>query len=158
MTDEEKGEQKPDHPTRQEFADLATAVGELRDALNEQRQADSPKEREEAAADVREAKADLKTLAKELGLDPKRLEEAAEAARRQQRKDELRPLLVELLDEELADPENEGDGGGKGEDDGKPKDGKADDDPGKEPPKDSEPKVDHWSDRPLSSLFGGGGR
>lgn len=138
----------PEGVSRQEFTDLTSAVGELRDALTELREASTPAEKEEAKAEVREAKADLKTLAKEMGIDPKRLESAAAEARKQQTKEELRPLIIELLDEELEDVADDATDAVKGA----AKDAK---DAADTPPKDSEPVKDHWSDRPLSSLFGG---
>jgi hypothetical protein len=139
----------PEGVSRQEFGELASAVGELRDSLNELRQARTEPERREARSEVREAKADLAATARELGLDPKRLEAAASEAKLKDEKERLRPLLIELLDEELA---------AGGEDaieelapDPEPK-AKAKE---PEPEPDSAPGLGHWSEKPLSSLFGG---
>jgi uncharacterized protein (DUF3084 family) len=136
----------PEGVSRQEFSELASAVQELRDALGELREATTKAEKEEARGEVREARADLAATARELGLDPKRLQAAAEEAKLSDERERLRPLLIELLDEELAiEPE-----------DGDPKaEPKAE--PESEPPKeDSAPLLGHWSERPLSSLFGDG--
>jgi hypothetical protein len=97
---------------------------------------------------VKEAKADLKTLAAEMGIDPKRLEEAAAEAQRTQRKEELRPLLIELLDEELEDVAEDADEAEKGA-------AKAVKEAAEEVPKpdDTAPTKEHWSNKPLSELF-----
>ena len=139
------GEALPEGVSRQEFSDLAAGVKELREAMAELRQARSEPERREARAEVRDAKAELADVAKELGLDPKRLEEAAGQARSADEKERLRPLLIELLDEapeELLDDAKE-----------------TVKETAPEPPQpDTAPGLGHWSERPLSSLFGGEGK
>lgn len=134
----------PEGVSRQEFSELADGVKELREALGELKQARTEPERREARGEVREAKADLAATARELGLDPKRLEAAAAEARSKDEKERLRPLLIELLDEELAPgPDDVAD---------ELKDAAGDVLP--EPAKpDSAPKHDHWSEAPLSSMF-----
>jgi hypothetical protein len=143
------GEALPEGVSRQEFSELSGAVSELRDAVAGLRQARSEPERREAREDVRDAKADLAEVAKELGLDPKRLEEAAGQARSADEKERLRPLLIELLDEELAEaPEELLDDAKETVKETAP-----------EPPQpDTAPGLGHWSERPLSSLFGGEGK
>ena len=143
------GEALPEGVSRQEFSDLAAGVKELREAMAELRQARSEPERREARAEVRDAKAELADVAKELGLDPKRLEEAAGQARSADEKERLRPLLIELLDEELAEaPEELLDDAKETVKETAP-----------EPPQpDTAPGLGHWSERPLSSLFGGVGK
>jgi chromosome segregation ATPase len=140
----------PEGVTRKEFGELAGQMKELREALDELRTARSQPERREAQSDVREAKADLAATARELGLDPKRLEKAASEAKAADEKERLRPLLIELLDEELTElPEEAAEvvkGTAKEATEAVP-----------DPPKpDSEPRMGHWSERPLGSLLGGG--
>ena len=131
------GEALPEGVSRQEFSDLAAGVKELREAMAELRQARSEPERREARAEVRDAKAELADVAKELGLDPKRLEEAAGQARSADEKERLRPLLIELLDDAKETVKETA----------------------PEPPQpDTAPGLGHWSERPLSSLFGGEGK
>lgn len=160
------GEALPEGVTRQEFSELAGAVKEVREALDELRQARTEPERREARAEVRDAKADLAATARELGLDPKRLEAAAAEARTKDEKERLRPLLIELLDEELAEGAEEAAGavegaaeaaaGAAGQAAGAAaeKGGEAAE---AAPKPDSGPTMTHWSERPLSALFGGGG-
>jgi outer membrane murein-binding lipoprotein Lpp len=144
------GEALPEGVSRQEFSELATGMKELREAVDELRKARTEPERREAREEVREAKSDLAATARELGIDPKRLEEAATAAKAEDEKKRLRPLLIELLDEELADPAAEAAGelGGAVE-------AAAEETAPAAPKPDSAPKMGHWSERPLSSLFGG---
>ena len=150
------GEALPEGVSRQEFdglkAELTGAVGELREALDELRTARTEPERRDAQEGVRDAKADLAVVARELGIDPKRLEKAAADAKASDERDRLRPLLVELLDEELeVKPEGLLPEGGLPKPEAKPE-------PKPEPKQDSHPTGGgHWSERPLSALFGGGG-
>jgi len=149
-TSEHEGGGLPQGVSREEFGALSTAVTELREALDELREARTAPERREAQEGVRDARADLATVARELGLDPKRLQAAAEEAKLKDERERLRPLLIELLDEELAiEPEGEGKGEGDGKGDPKPE-------PKPKPEGDSAPVHEHWSERPLSVLFGGG--
>lgn len=131
--------------TREEFAGLVSAVNELRDSLGELREAATPAERREAQGDVKDAKADLAAVARELGIDPRRLVKAAEEAKASDERAKLREIVTELLDEELLPEAVEG-GDPKGEPKGEPEG---------EPKRDTEPTFSHWSERPLSSLFGG---
>jgi hypothetical protein len=140
----------PEGVTRKEFGELAGAMRELSEAVEELKQARSQPERREAQADVREAKADLAATARELGLDPKRLEKAASEAKAADEKERLRPLLIELLDEELAEAGEEAAGAVQ-------ETAAAAAAAVPDPPKpDSEPRMGHWSERPLGSLLGGG--
>jgi len=135
----------PEGVSRQEFSELAAGMNELREAVEELRQAATPAERAEARSEVRDAKADLAATARELGLDPKRLEKAASEAKASDERARLKEILTELLDEELAEPVEElGDLKPEPRQQREPK-----------PEPDSAPSADHWSDRPLSSLFGG---
>ena len=146
-TTEQEGGGAQQGVSREEFATLTGAVEELRGALDELREARTEPERREARADVRDAKADLAATARELGIDPKRLEKAAADAKASDERERLRSIVTELLDEEL-----EIDAGGGSEPKGEPKGEKP---PDEKPPDDSAPRHDHWSERPLSSLFGG---
>lgn len=154
------GDVLPEGVSRQEFSELAGAVREVREALDELREASTAREKDEARDNVRDAKADLTMVARELGLDPKRLQAAAEEAKLKDERERLRPILVELLDEELAPPE--GDGDGDGDPVGEVKDALPKPEPKAEPKpepnqeEDSGPSFSHWSERPLSALFGGG--
>ena len=94
-------EQLPEGVTKQEFAELQGAVRELADAVKAQQAATTAAEKKDATEDVQEARADLDTLAKELGIPVGKLRDAAEEAKKQARKDELRPILLELLDARL---------------------------------------------------------
>ena len=136
--------------SREEFAELKDAVGGLTSALEELKAARTEPERRDAQEGVAEAKADLKTLAKELGIDPKRLEDAAAEAKKAERREELRPLLLELLDEELADDLD--DQLDDALDGGKPK--PKDDGPKPEPKDDSTPIAEHWSEKGIGALLG----
>lgn len=153
------GEALPEGVSRQEFdglkAELTGAVGELREALDELRTARTEPERRDAQEGVRDAKADLALVARELGIDPKRLEKAASDAKASDEREHLRGIVAELLDEELEVPDPKEaveELAGKG---GLP-DPKPEAKP--EPKPDSAPggNSPHWSERPLSALFGGG--
>ena len=155
----------PEGITRGEFDELKTSVTELAGALKAQQEASTPVEKAEAKQEVKEAKADLDDLAKELGISPAKLKQAADDARRQERKEELRPLLVELLDEELEPkPEDEGEekpGGkpAKKEPEAKKETPEPEPEPGPEPeakekePEDSAPGHEHWSERSVGELI-----
>jgi len=138
------GETLPEGVSRQEFSELAGAMKELQQAVEELRTARSEPEKREARAEVRDAKADLAATARELGIDPKRLEKAASDAKASDEKERLRPLLIELLDEELAEPAQEA-----------AKELVEEAPAPKAPEPDSAPSLGHWSEKPLSSLFGG---
>lgn len=136
--------------SREEFTELATAVGGLRDAMDELRSATTVEEKREAKADVAEAKGNLDDLARQLNISPKALKDAAAQAQRNERKEELRPLLVELLDEELADTVDDATDAVKDAVKGeKPKP-----EPKEEPKEDTVPLVDHWVDKGIGALFG----
>ena len=140
----------PEGVTRDEFNALTKAVTDLTQAHKELAEARTADEREDAKDEIAEATADLDALAKELGISPKALRGAAEKARRDERKEELRPILQELLAEELGDDEEEP----------PPDDEKPDDE---EPPaptdeneeEDTAPVREHWSNRPLTDILRG---
>lgn len=147
------GEALPEGVSRQEFSELAAGMKELREAFDDLRTARSEPERREARSDVRGAKADLAATARELGLDPKRLEAAAAEAKSADEKERLRPLLIELLDEELAAEVTDAADGLADAADGLG-DGLADAAADAAPARrDSAPTKEHWSEAPLSGLF-----
>lgn len=136
--------------SRAEFDELAGGMKSLQDALDELRQARTPAEKNEAQAEVREAKADLNDLARDLGISPKALKAATDQAQRNERAEWIRPILLELLDEELADDLD--DAGDALEDTAKGAKGAVEDAAGAKP--DDGPTVEHWSDKGLGALFG----
>ena len=143
-------EQLPEGVTKQEFAELQGAVKDLADAFKAQQSATTAAEKKDAQEDVQEARADLDTLAKELGIPVGKLRDAAEEAKKQARKDELRPILLELLDEEMADPPAEG------EPTEEEPAAEGEEEPATEEPapvEDSAPTQAHWSERSLGEIL-----
>lgn len=131
--------------SKQAFDELVASVGELRKAFEGMRDAEGAKEKNQARETVVEAKSDLEELAKSMGLSAKEIRQAAEAAAHSKRKEETRALLEEILSEgETSD--DEGGGDEKPEDEPKPEK--------EEPVEDSAPTVEHWSERPVTQLFG----
>ena len=136
--------------TKQEFAELQGAVRELADAVKAQQAATTAAEKKDAQEDVQEARADLDTLAKELGIPVGKLRDAAEEAKKQARKDELRPILLDLLDEVMADPPAEG------EPTEEEPAAEGEEEPATEEPapvEDSAPTQAHWSERSLGEIL-----
>lgn len=146
----------PDGVSHKDFDELRGVVSDLADALKQQREAETSREKHEAKEEVKEARADLDQLAKEMGVDPGKLREAAEKAKHDAEKERLRPLLLELLDEELASdddkPADEPDEKNDDEED-EPADEKPADEP-PAPPEDSAPTAEHWSERTVGRLLG----
>ena len=141
-------ESLPEGVSRQDFAELQKAVKDLADAFQQQREAQTAAEKQDAREEVAEARADLDHLAKEIGVSPAKLREAADNAKREEEKERLRPLLIELLDEEIADkPDDE-------EPDEHPEDDKpAEPEPESEPEPDTAPEQEHWSERAIGGIF-----
>jgi hypothetical protein len=155
--------------TARELADLQSALDELRTATNELKDARTTEAKREARGDVADAEADLDKVAKSLGISREALERATKNARDAERKDELKPILRDLLkeiaDEDAASGDGDGDGDeGKGKTKPKPKPkAKAKDDGGDDdsddgdgagdpPPGDEGPKRGHWSERSIGDL------
>lgn len=137
----------PEGVSRTEFNELKDAVTSLADALKQQREAETSREKQAAKEDVAEARADLDQLAKELGVSPAKLREAADNAKREEEKERLRPLLIELLDEEIKDePDDE-----KPDEEGEEK--PAPDPEPEKPPEDTAPEQEHWSERAIGGIF-----
>ena len=139
----------PEGVSRTEFNELKEAVTGLADALKQQREAETSREKQAAREEVAEARADLDQLAKELGVSPAKLREAADNAKREEEKERLRPLLIELLDEEINDtPDDE-----TPDDEPKP-DEKPDEEEEEAPaPEDTAPEQKHWSEQSIGGLF-----
>lgn len=163
MTGEARGEENMggDEPvTRAEFLALGE---ELRQSFAELREARTSAERREAKADVDDAEDAFERAARQLGISSDSLRKAAQAARKDERREELRPILAELLEEERerqreADEEAKRKAKGRPrKDDGKSKSAKDDDDTGDgdgdEPAGDSHPTAEHWGERRLSELL-----
>ncbi len=152
----------PEGVTKQEFSELQTTVRELADALKAQSEAATTAEKKDATEDVRDARADLDKIAKDLGVSPAKLREAADKAKRDEEKERLRPLLVELLDEEMnAEPPHiNPDSDPEPDPDPDIADAETADElpPGTDPDpvEDSAPRQEHWSERPIGNLLGRG--
>ena len=140
-------ESLPEGVSRKDFEELKGAVTDLATALQSLRDAETSREKQTAREDVKDARADLDQLAKEMGVSPAKLREAADNARREEEKERLRPILLELLDEEIAD---------KPDDDEPTPDEEetpAADEPAPEPPEDTAPEQQHWSERTIGGLL-----
>lgn len=79
--------------------EFRAALDELRQGQADLRDAVSSREREDAHEQIREAKADLDTLAREMGIPRTSLDKAIAEAKRSERREELRPIIDELLEE-----------------------------------------------------------
>ena len=141
----------PDGVSRKDFEELRSTVQGLADALQQQREAETSREKQAAKEEVKEAKADLDQLAREMGVDPARLREAAEKAKHDAEKERLRPLLAELLDEELASGDEEEPADDPAEE---KEEEPADEEEPPAPPEDSAPIAEHWSERTVGRLLG----
>ena len=140
----------PEGVSLKDFNELKDAVTALSDAFKAQKEAETSREKQAAREDVQEAKADLDQLAKELGVSPAKLREAADNAKREEEKERLRPLLLELLDEEIADnPDDDCDDNPAKADD-PPEDAPT---PTPAPPEDTAPEQEHWSERAIGGIF-----
>lgn len=168
----------PEYASAADVAALAKGLTDLQAALEDLREAQTPRQRKDAADDVNDARGDLDAVAARLGITKEALTSAAAEAKKAKHKEELRPILVELLEEinnpdsDDGDPDDAGDGGDpppapkppKAKPAPKPKakaapdpadGGKPDpaDKPDDAPPPDAGPVVDHWSDRSVGSLL-----
>lgn len=136
--------------TKADLADLYGGLDELRQRFDDLDEAQTEREKQGARADVADAKEDLETTAARLGVSKKTLEASIAAAKRAERKDELKPLLVELLDELKADADDPDDGGDPDPDPAAAKNGKAK--AAADPPIDTPPVKPHWSERNAGEL------
>lgn len=168
MDDDDQGGVEP--ISREELEELRTGLSELREAVQGLNTARTPDERRRAREDVYDAEEDLDATARRLGVSRAKLEESITAARKAERRDELRPILEELIAEREAaaaaadddgDDDGKGKGKGKGDDKGKGSttrrrsSSSSSDDGGAgetEPVVDTEPVVPHWSERGFGSL------
>lgn len=148
--------------TAAELADLRTALDELREAEERRREADTVREREAAAGDAADARADLDAAAKSLGISREVLERAARDAKTATQREELKPILrdvlAELRDEEAAAESQRLADEQAAKDEKKPKSKAKDDKSKDEPPVpdppivDDEPTREHWSERTVGNL------
>lgn len=158
--------------TAAELAAVTTALEEIRQGQQELRDATTERERKEAKGDIADATDDLDEIARRLGIPRAQLDDSISAAKRSTRKEELRPILTELLDEIEAaknEPKHDDDGnlldadGNPIEDkDGNPIEPKAKTEPPKKdapakpkqdpPAGDTEPERPHWMERKIGDL------
>lgn len=89
--------------TAAEADDLRQSLEELRAANQALQEANTERERQSARDDIGEAREDLDALAGRLGISRSALDSSIAAAKRAERKDELRPIIAELLEEARAD-------------------------------------------------------
>lgn len=159
-----------DTPTRAELAELRAGLDDLADSIADLRKASTPAQKHAAKADVADAEDDLEATARRLGVSKEKLQESITAAKKAERRDELKPILEELLDELLEpdddaadddddtpakkpaakkpakkpaakkEPADDDDAGGAGDDDDKPAG-------------DSGPLKPHWSEAPLGGIL-----
>ena len=152
MTDNEL----PEGISRAEFNDLQGAVKDLAAALQAKNDAETATERQEAHEDVKDARADLDQVAKDLGIPVAKLRAAAENAKREEEKERLRPLLIELLDEVIATDEPATDE--QPADEPATDDAASDEDAAAELDgeeiEDTAPTKAHWSEGTFSDLLG----
>jgi hypothetical protein len=145
--------------TAAEAAELRRELDDLRKANKELSDAKTAADKASARDAVDEAEDDLEAVAKRIGVSPAALRKATAEAKKAERKEELRPILYELLDElEADDPELDDD---KPTDDDKPA---ADDKPtdsdkpaakekAAKPKEDAPPVRAHWSERGVGELI-----
>lgn len=90
----------------QEAQELRQSVGELRAAVEALRTAQSPAERREARSDVDEAEAAFEQYARAMGISVSDAHDAIEKIKETRRKEELRGVVREIMDEllEAEDP------------------------------------------------------
>jgi hypothetical protein len=151
------GDENGDRPvTAAELVAVTAAIDDLRVAFDDQREASTAQERTEAAGDVAEARQDLDKLARELGIPRVKLDASIKAAKDAERKEELRPIIAELLAEEEERLRlGEETAAAEAEAAKKPlKEKKAGGASGAvEPVADTEPVVEHWSERSVGELI-----
>lgn len=169
MADDERDDDAGEPISREEFSELAGAVTELRDAFRGLEAARTPAERSDAQEDVQDAEESLEQTAKRLGVSADTLRASVKAAKEAERKEELRPILVELL-EELTKDDDAGDEPKKKPHKSAPANGgsqssqgRRDSDAGGDrsganaagagSDDDSAPLVEHWGERRISEVL-----
>jgi multidrug efflux pump subunit AcrA (membrane-fusion protein) len=147
--------------TANDLAKLTDRLDDLAAAQDELREASTAHERTEAREDVAEAKADLDALASTLGVSRKTLDASIAAAKREDDKAKLRPIIAEILAEEkdktLADTdENDTTGTDVETDEDEVASTKAEKPKPKpkprEQPQDTGPVAEHWSERSIGEM------
>jgi DNA repair exonuclease SbcCD ATPase subunit len=138
--------------TAADLAPLSEALNELREQYAELREAETPTEKREVREEIADTRDDLETLARRLGVPRKTLEESIGAAKRAERREELKPILAELLEEEREREQVAAEEGEPPKPRRKPKP-KPDEPAGDEPPvADTEPVKPHWSEASIGEL------
>lgn len=149
LDENDETEKKDERPlTAADLAPFTQGLEELRGAVQELREARTPEERREAREDAEDAEESLEKTARRLGVSRAKLEESIKAARAAERKEELRPIMVELLEELKGDAEPEP----KPKPKPKPKAGANGRRETGEPPGDTAPVKEHWAEKSIGNL------
>jgi hypothetical protein len=144
--------------TRAEFLQLTE---DPRQAQADLAEAKTAREKAEARDDVADAEEDLRKAAKDLGISPETLRKAAKAARTEETREELRPIVAELWAEERQREQDEAERlaaeeaaakGDKPKREPKPKTN-GDGPTIEETPPDTEPVAQHWGERHIGELL-----
>ena len=139
-----------------EVAELRQGLAELREAYEELREASTAREREDARGDIADARADLDKIAAATGVSRKAIEHAMAEAKRAERREELTPIVAEIVakmreDDEAVAAAATAVTNGNGD---TPKDKKKDPPAPPPPPEpDTAPRGEHWSERRVSELL-----
>ncbi len=151
-------EHEPPAVTADDIADLRQGLDDLAGAIGELRAAQTPAAKEEARDNIGDAEADLEDMARKLGVSRTRLDESIKAARQAERKEELLPIMRELLDDIQAAADDDDDDDPDPEPKGKAKRKRTpappnEPDPAPPAPADSEPAKPHWSESSVGGIL-----
>lgn len=148
--------------TAADLRELRDALEDLRSSQQELRDASNANDKRSARRDVQDAREDLDELAQRLGISRATLDGSIAAAKNAERKDELRPIIVEILSE-LNDGAGDDDDPPADDDPADDDDPPADDDPAadddppapkqRKPKPDTEPVKPHWAERGVGELL-----
>lgn len=152
--------------TAQDLERLTSRLDDLADAFEDLRSARTPADKQDARDDVAEARESLEAMARRLGVSKATLEKSVKAAKDEDRKSELRPILRELLDEmagESGDPDDDEPDDDEPDDDDPPvpkAKAKAKQEPAEpkakpepKPKPDTEPVKPHWSEAGIGGFL-----
>ena len=146
-------------------AELKAELAEVKKALGELAAAKTTEAKAEAREDVDDAEQDLVAAAKRAGVSVGRMKEAIAAARKQAFVDEYNSDIRSIVNDEMAKLLDEADEADKADADkvdggaangDKPKAAVSDQPPPApkaEKAPDSEPVVEHWSERPIGRMI-----
>lgn len=145
------GADDADRPlTAADLQPLLSGLDELRQRFDDLDEAETPADRSAAAGEIADVKEDLAATAKRLGISPEALKQSISSARAAERKEEIKPILAELLEELKAAVPDPPDG-----DVTPPAKPKARPKPELVPdPDDSGPVVEHWMEKGIGTLLG----